>query len=131
MSVHGSQGETVAQASRLGTRLPNGRSNRRVLPINRGKRPSEKDLEGMLSSALLAADSELGQILHEVDVISKTLKSDTPDAESLRVAVHPAVWCAVRQLSSRNMSICFRRRQRSRPVGVDQSHDPGIPGQPE
>ena len=65
--------------------------------MDRHRHPSEKDLEETLSSALLATDSELGQILHEVDEISKTLKSDAPDTQSLRAAVHPAVWCAVRQ----------------------------------
>lgn len=61
------------------------------------KQPSEKELEESLSSALLAADSELGQIVHEVDEISKALKGRSPDAQSLRIASHPAVWSAVKQ----------------------------------
>jgi diguanylate cyclase (GGDEF)-like protein len=77
---------------------PSGQTlNRRVLSFGRGKRSSEKGLEGMLSSALLASDNELGEILHEVDEISKTLKSDDPDMETLRIAHHPAVWGAVKQ----------------------------------
>jgi diguanylate cyclase (GGDEF)-like protein len=60
--------------------------------------PSQEDLEGMLSSALLAADKELGHVVREVDEISKALKSDAADADAVRVAVHPAVWCAVRQV---------------------------------
>jgi diguanylate cyclase (GGDEF)-like protein len=51
----------------------------------------------MLSSALLASDDELGQILHEVEEISKTLKSNDPDDQTLRIVQHPAVWSAVRQ----------------------------------
>jgi diguanylate cyclase (GGDEF)-like protein len=61
------------------------------------KHPSEKELEEALSSALLASDSELGQIVHEVEQISKALRGNSPDAQSLRVAAHPAVWSAVKQ----------------------------------
>jgi diguanylate cyclase (GGDEF)-like protein len=71
--------------------------SRRVLSIGRWKRSPEKSLDSMLSSALLASDNELGQILHEVDEISKTLRSNTPDLEALRIAHHPAVWGAVKQ----------------------------------
>jgi len=71
--------------------------SRRVLSIGRWKRSPEKSLDNMLSSALLASDNELGQILHEVDEISKTLRSNTPDLEALRIAHHPAVWGAVKQ----------------------------------
>jgi diguanylate cyclase (GGDEF)-like protein len=58
--------------------------------------PSDKDLGALLSSAVLAADKELGNIVGEIDRITKALKSDDPDVEALRVAVHPAVWCAVK-----------------------------------
>ncbi|HXM94461.1 MAG TPA: GGDEF domain-containing protein [Candidatus Dormibacteraeota bacterium] len=54
MALLGSQGSSVAQASRL----PNGMSHRRVLSMDRRKRLSEKDLEEMLPSALLAADEK-------------------------------------------------------------------------
>jgi diguanylate cyclase (GGDEF)-like protein len=46
---------------------------------------------------LRASDSEFGQILQEVDEISKLLKSDHPDTQTMRVATHPAVWGAVKQ----------------------------------
>jgi len=68
--------------------------------MDRSRCNSEKDLETALSSAVLACDNELGQILHEVDTISETLRSDLPDEQSLRalrVVAHPAVWRAVRQ----------------------------------
>jgi diguanylate cyclase (GGDEF)-like protein len=58
---------------------------------------AETGLEEILSSALRSADNDLGQILQEVDEISKTLKSDAPDPQSLRVAHHPAVWSALKQ----------------------------------
>ena len=58
---------------------------------------SENGLTENLSSALRAADTEFDQILNEVDEISRLLKSDHPDTETMRVAAHPAVWCAVKQ----------------------------------
>jgi diguanylate cyclase (GGDEF)-like protein len=97
MPLDDPQGNNAPQAVQSRTPLSNQTPNRRVLLIERWKRASEKTLEGMLSSALLASDSELAQILQEVEEISKTLKSDAPDMEALRIAHHPAVWCAVRQ----------------------------------
>lgn len=86
-----------AQAIHNGAPPSIGTPNRRVLSIGQWRRSSGKTVEGMLSSALLASDDELGQILHEVEEISKTLKSNDPDDQTLRIAHHPAVWSAVRQ----------------------------------
>lgn len=60
--------------------------------------PSDEDLEEVLTSALLASDKQLGNIVRQVDEISKALKSGETDPEALKVAVHPAVWCAVRHV---------------------------------
>ena len=65
--------------------------------MGRKNGPPENGLAENLSSALQAADSELGQILKEVEEISKLLKSDHPDTQTMRVATHPAVWGAVKQ----------------------------------
>jgi diguanylate cyclase (GGDEF)-like protein len=46
---------------------------------------------------VLASDDDLARILHEVDEISKTLKSDAPDKQAFKIAHHPAVWGAVKQ----------------------------------
>jgi diguanylate cyclase (GGDEF)-like protein len=89
--TNGAQGGH-AQASRT-KEVP----SRKVLSIGQWKRQSDKALEGMLSAALMASDNELGQILHEVDEISKTLRSNAPDHQTLRIARHPAVWGAVKQ----------------------------------
>jgi diguanylate cyclase (GGDEF)-like protein len=78
--------------------LPNARSNGRLIPAEDAKHPSPRDLEGWLSTALLATDKELGNVVHEVDEISKALRSRRPADESLRVAVHPAVWGAVKHV---------------------------------
>jgi diguanylate cyclase (GGDEF)-like protein len=72
-------------------------TRRRILYMERKKSVPEQGLEESLACALQASDSELGQILHEVDEISTILKSPNPDPETLRVAGHPAVWSAVRQ----------------------------------
>jgi diguanylate cyclase (GGDEF)-like protein len=86
-----------SQATRFTTGLPKQTSNRKVLAMGRKNGPAENGLTENLSSALRAADSEFGQILQEVDEISKSLKLDAPDAQTLRAAAHPAVWCAVKQ----------------------------------
>ena len=72
-------------------------SRREILSVERWKHISEKGLESVLSSALLASDKDLRQVVDEVDDLSKTLKSDLPDKHTARVALHPAVWGAVRQ----------------------------------
>lgn len=73
-------------------------SHRRVVPMVRRKTPADRDLEGFLSSAMLVADKELGNLVHEVDEISKALKTGTAATKALRAAVHPAVWYAVRHV---------------------------------
>lgn len=65
------------------------------LPRNRRNLDS-KGLEDVVTAALLAEDSGLGDIVHELEEISKALKSGSPDADSIRVATHPAVWNAVK-----------------------------------
>lgn len=97
MRLHESQGNTGTQTGRLRTDVMTQRSRRRVLTIDQKNRPAESGLAENLSSALRAADTEFGEILHEVDEISKLLKSDHPDPQTVRVAAHPAVWGAVKQ----------------------------------
>lgn len=72
-------------------------NRRRVIFMDKKENGSESRLEDTLASAVQAADNELDQILREVDEISTVLRSKNPDAETLRVAGHPAVWCAVKQ----------------------------------
>jgi diguanylate cyclase (GGDEF)-like protein len=85
------------QAARLMTALPKQASSRKIISMGRKNAPPENGLAENLCSALRAADSEFGQILQEVDEISKLLKSDHPDIQTMRVATHPAVWGAVKQ----------------------------------
>jgi len=81
----------------LRTALPKQIANRKVIAMGRKNGPGENGLTESLASALQAADSEFGQILEEVDEISKLLKSNHPDTQTMRVATHPAVWGAVKQ----------------------------------
>lgn len=76
----------------------NSTTNRRA-PVTRKQRgtPADAGVEESLSSALLASDTDLARILHEVDEISKSLRGEFPDIKALRVAQHPAVWGAVKQ----------------------------------
>jgi diguanylate cyclase (GGDEF)-like protein len=100
MPVRSSQQGNGHHVSSLGIGLPNPDpvSHRRPISMNRQNRLSGKDLEGSLSSALLVADKELGNVVREVDKLSKALKLDANDTQALRVAAHPAVWSAVRHV---------------------------------
>lgn len=98
MQERGSQKHNGQHPSSLRICVPDPNSDVKEIPRSTWKQPSDRDLEGWLSSALLVSDKELGSVLREVDEISKALKSKEPDAESLRVAVHPAVWGAVRHV---------------------------------
>ncbi len=84
--------------------------NRKTVPFKSCRNVAEKDLEGSLVSALLSADKDLSQVLHELDKISDALKSGQPEEEILRVAVHPAVWYAVKhaliERELRHLALC-------------------------
>ena len=64
---------------------------------DRWKYGAEDSVEDALSSALVAQDQELARILQEVDKISKTLKSATPDTRTLSSTLQRTVMCAVKQ----------------------------------
>jgi diguanylate cyclase (GGDEF)-like protein len=95
MPVPELQTEKSSQAARLTTLLSKQISTRKIIAMGRKNGSPPNGLVENLSSALRAADSEFGQILQEVDEISKLLKSEHLD--TMRVATHPAVWVAVKQ----------------------------------
>jgi diguanylate cyclase (GGDEF)-like protein len=97
MGVIEARMEKSTANSRLNSKLSNQNSNRRVFIVERKTGPIEIGLEENLTSALRAADNEFGQILQEVDEISKVLRSPNPDVQTVRIAGHPAVWSAVKQ----------------------------------
>jgi len=74
------------------------RSDRRVLVMSRqDNTTTQESLDESLTSALLAQDKDLAQILHEVDKISKNLKSNSVDTQALSGALHRTVLCAIKQ----------------------------------
>ena len=72
-------------------------SKRRTLGEERWNYGGDDSVEDMLSSALVAQDKELAHILQEVDKISKTLKSASPDTRTLSHTLQRTVMCAVKQ----------------------------------
>jgi diguanylate cyclase (GGDEF)-like protein len=97
MPVPELQDENGSQVARLRASLSKQIPNRKVTTMDRKNGPTDNGLAENLFSALRAADSEFGQILQEVDEISRLLRSDHPDTQTMRVATHPAVWGAVKQ----------------------------------
>jgi predicted signal transduction protein with EAL and GGDEF domain len=97
MSMVASRDSNTAQVDRFVSHLSRQTSRRETLSVERWKHISENGLENVLSSALLASGKGLRQVVDEVEDSSKTLKSDLPDKHTARVALHPAVWCAVKQ----------------------------------
>ena len=70
---------------------------REVLSLDPWRPNFEDSVDEMLASALVAQDKELAHILQEVDKISKTLKSDAPDTQTLSNTLERTVLCAVKQ----------------------------------
>jgi diguanylate cyclase (GGDEF)-like protein len=89
---------TICPPNPPSNKVSNTVSNHQCASLDEGKGLSERDLEGLLSSALLASDKELGGIVREIDEIAKALRLQAADPQALRVAVHPAVWSAVRHV---------------------------------
>jgi diguanylate cyclase (GGDEF)-like protein len=96
MSLNPSRSNDVSVGG-LATRVSDVAVSRKVLSMSARNAILEQSVEDMLSSAVRASDNELNQILQKVDQISDALKAESPDKQTLRVAVHPAVWRAVRQ----------------------------------
>ncbi|HLJ15634.1 MAG TPA: GGDEF domain-containing protein [Bryobacteraceae bacterium] len=97
----------VAGNRRAGERSPSREYNdsasiktsRRIVVMggqNQRSRAQESPDEG-LTSALLAQDKALTQILEEVDSISKDLKSSSQDTQALSNALQRTVLCALKQ----------------------------------
>jgi diguanylate cyclase (GGDEF)-like protein len=97
MSPVATRDSNSAQVDRFVSHPSRQTSRREILSVERWKHISEKGLESVLSSALLASDRDLRQVVDEVDDLSKALRSDLPDKHTARVALHPAVWGAVKQ----------------------------------
>jgi diguanylate cyclase (GGDEF)-like protein len=72
-------------------------SERRILNLDEWKPKLEDSVEEALSSALVAQDKELARILQEVDKLTKSLKSETPDTQTLSDTLHRTALCAIKR----------------------------------
>lgn len=76
---------------------PSRSENSKPVPFRSRKKPSARDLEATLSSALVAGDRELGHVIRELESISKALREGGAGKSGDGV-LHPAVWCAMQQV---------------------------------
>ncbi len=99
-----------AAAEDILTCSPESSSSRKTLLFKPRRTVAEKGLEGSLVSALLSTDSELTHVLGQLDEISSALKAGKPAEDVLRVALHPAVWYAVKhalvERELRHLALC-------------------------
>lgn len=69
----------------------------RPMTLKARRNPAERDLEGTLTSALLAGDRELDHVMRELESVSKVIKQNGSATGEL-AEFQPAVWYAVRQM---------------------------------
>jgi diguanylate cyclase (GGDEF)-like protein len=87
----------IIQTVRSRIPKPSQSSERRILNLDQWRPNLEDSVEEMLSSALVAQDKELARILQEVDKITKSLKSDAPDTQTLSDTLHRTALCAIKR----------------------------------
>ena len=94
------QGDENGRSSKVGYRrlTLNRRPQLAVLSIDRWSSISDDLVNEKLSSALSTQDEEFARVLHEVDEVSKALKSGSPDLQTLSNALRCAVSCAAKQI---------------------------------
>jgi diguanylate cyclase (GGDEF)-like protein len=66
-------------------------------PLKTGRNPVDRDLEDALSSALMAGNKELEQVVRRLESISRNLRSEKGRHQTQRLASEAAVWSEVRQ----------------------------------
>jgi len=87
----------IIQTVRSRIPTPTQASERRILNLDQWKPKLEDSVEEALSSALVAQDKELARILHEVDKLTKSLKSESPDTQTLSDTLHRTALCAIKR----------------------------------
>src|SRR6266853_2281019 len=87
----------IIQTVRSRIATPSQASERRILNLDQWRPKLEDSVEEALSSALVAQDKELARILHEVDKITKSLKSEAPDTQTLSDTLHRTALCAIKR----------------------------------
>ena len=68
-----------------------------VVLVDRRKLKSSESVDKIITSGLLTLEEELAGILDEVEEISKSLKSGTPENQALSSALERTVLCALKQ----------------------------------
>jgi len=87
----------IIQTVRSRIPTPSQASERRILNLDEWKPKLEDSVEEALSSALVAQDKELARILQEVDKLTKSLKSEAPDTQTLSDTLHRTALCAIKR----------------------------------
>jgi len=87
----------IIQTVRSRIPTPSQAAERRILNLDQWKPKLEDSVEEALSSALVAQDKELARILQEVDKLTKSLKSDVPDTQTLSETLHRTALCAIKR----------------------------------
>jgi diguanylate cyclase (GGDEF)-like protein len=68
-----------------------------VVSMDRWKAPARETVNEMLSSALLAGNSELRGILQQIEAICQSFKPDVPERQAVDDALQATAWYALRQ----------------------------------
>jgi diguanylate cyclase (GGDEF)-like protein len=87
----------IIQTVRSRIPTPSQATERRILNLDQWKPKLEDSVEEALSSALVAQDKELARILQEVDKLTKSLKSEAPDTQTLSDTLHRTALCAIKR----------------------------------
>jgi diguanylate cyclase (GGDEF)-like protein len=98
MSTHGARSLEREIEKLFAGKEPADQPSRTPISFRGRRHLSERNLEDALSSALVAGDRELGNIIHELEEISSVLREAKSSKDVHRPASHPAVWHAVRHV---------------------------------
>jgi diguanylate cyclase (GGDEF)-like protein len=98
MEARPSQANNGDRTGTLTSRPPPPTSDRSAEVMEGPLGASNRGLEALFSSALLASDTELANVIREVDEITGALNLSAADRQALRIAARPAVWNAIRHV---------------------------------
>lgn len=98
MEARPSQGKNGDRTGTPTSRLPPPMPDRSAEVVERRLSGSNRGLEKLFSSAILASDKELANVIRQVDEITSALNLDDVDRQALRIAARPAVWNAIRHV---------------------------------
>jgi diguanylate cyclase (GGDEF)-like protein len=97
MSARNAESLDLEIAALFGDGKISSQPGKKPLPFKPRKNAVDRNLEGALTSALLAGDKQLDHVIRELESLATALRNGRVEGEE-RVALHPAVWYAVRQV---------------------------------